>query len=640
MQHDTIAVIDFGGQYAHLIATKVRRLQVRADIVDPLAPLEELRAYKGIILSGSPSLSAYGEGEDYTKAMFDLPIPILGLCFGHQEIAKHYGGKVAHDRQEYGFAQAHILGASPIFAGLGPDEIVWMSHGDSVVELPDGFRELAYSTHVLPSEAIVSQAVAPGGTTGRNDSAAGATSRAAAGGRNHNAAIVSESLKRYGFQFHPEVDDTEHGQQMLENFTVRICGCRQTWTISGYVDEQMAAIRRRVGDGKVFLLASGGVDSSVCARLLIQTLGRERVHLLHIDNGFMRKDESRRVIERFRGWGIVENLHFVDASDRFLEALAGIVDPEKKRIAIGNTFIEVCQVEMERLGVADALLAQGTIYPDTIETGGTSRADVIKTHHNRVPLVEEMVRAGKVLEPIRDMYKVEVRELGAALGLPRDFLERHPYPGPGLGVRLLCAAGRTEGTAELGRITREAQGLARRFGLGARALPVRSVGVKGDLRAYEWPVFLCGAASWEEILEAANHIYKEVDGVNRCCYDLTENRHAAAPRFEVLPATVTRERLDLLREADAAVMEGLDRHDLMNEIWQCPTVLLPVSANGQGRELVVVRPVLSERAMTARPARLPAGLVAELRESILPLPGVSGLCLDVTTKPPGTIEWE
>lgn len=673
-QHDTIAVVDFGGQYAHLIATKVRRLHVHAEIIDPLSPLDALGAVKGIILSGSPSRSSFGEGADYTAGLLDLPIPILGLCFGHQEIAKHYGGSVAHERREYGYALARVVADSPIFSSLGPDEIVWMSHGDSVTALPPGFREIAYSVHAPKPllETAGARSVPPGVPTADEGADYDRETIVTADAEHRNAAIADESRKRYGLQFHPEVDDTEHGDAILANFALRICGCRPTWTVSGYADEQIAAIRARAGDGKVFLLASGGVDSTVCARVLIQALGADRVHLLHIDNGLMRKGESARVIDRFRSWGVTANLHFVDASDQFLKALAGLVDPEDKRVAIGTTFIEVCQAEMARLGVSTALLAQGTIYPDTIETGGTERADVIKTHHNRVPIVKEMIKAGRVIEPLRDLYKVEVRELGASLGLSRDLLDRHPFPGPGLGVRLLCSDGRSGATQmphgrqvrasagdtaqsqrvagghtaqahdmarELAEITQQAQRLAAQFNLGARAIPIRSVGVKGDLRSYEWPVFLCGASEWPAILEAANRIYSEVDGVNRCCYDLA-GRSSVAPEFAPVSATVTRERLDLLREADAEVMSALERFGLMEEVWQCPTVMLPVSVNGRGHELIVVRPVLSERAMTARPAWLPDALVERLRARILSLPDVSGLCLDVTTKPPGTIEWE
>jgi GMP synthase (glutamine-hydrolysing) len=627
MRHDRIAVVDFGGQYAHLIATKVRRLHVLAEIVDPLAPIETFSFYQGIILSGSPALSAHGEGEDYTREIYDLDIPILGFCFGHQEIAKRYGGRVEHTKREYGPATLHVLADNPLFAGLAREQVVWMSHGDTVTKLPAGFVELGYST--------------PTGAAGPTEG-------------HRNAALASESLRRYGFQFHPEVDDTEHGQEMLANFVLGICGCRATWTVTNYVEDQKREIRARAGKGSVFLLASGGVDSTVTARLLVAALGPARVHMLHIDNGLMRKDESRQVVERFRSWGVTEKLHFVDASERFLIALGGLVHPEHTRLAIGNTFIEVCEEQMERLGVGAALLAQGTIYPDTIETGGTQRADVIKTHHNRVPMVEAMVRAGKVLEPVHELYKVEVRELGAALGIESDFLERHPFPGPGLGVRLLCSKGRPatgsagDAAAELARVGRESDTIARRFGLGASALPIRSVGVKADLRAYEWPVFLYRRAqdgeSWDGILEAANHIYKEVAGVNRCVCDLSAapsgSGPGSGPELELLEAYVTRERLDLLREADALVMDGLARHGLMRAIWQCPTVLVPIRVGGRGRELVILRPVHSERAMTARPARLPVALVEELRRAILALPGVSGLAIDVTTKPPGTIEWE
>ncbi|MFH1144025.1 MAG: glutamine-hydrolyzing GMP synthase [Candidatus Eisenbacteria bacterium] len=605
MEHDRIAVLDFGGQYAHLIATKVRRLCVRTDIVDPLAPLEELARYRGLILSGSPALSAYGEGADYTHGIYDLTIPILGLCYGHQEMAKHYGGTIEHTRREYGPARLRILAQNSIFAGIDADPIVWMSHGDSVTRLPEGFVELGSSDY---------------------------------GPHHHrNAAIASDALRRYGFQFHPEVDDTERGDEMLANFVLGICGCRPTWTIPNYVEEQIAGIQRRVGEQQVFLLASGGVDSTVCARLLLEALGPARVHLLHIDNGLMRKDESRRILERFEHWGLVRNLHFLDASADFLDALAGIIEPEAKRIAIGNTFIEVCQREMARLGVSQAVLAQGTIYPDTIETGGTRRADVIKTHHNRVPLVAAMVKAGKVLEPLHDLYKTEVRELGALLGLDRDLLERHPFPGPGLGVRLLCSRGADPRSyAELAAIEPVARELAAPFGLWSAVIPIRSVGVKADLRAYEWPVMLEGDVPWEQILEAAGRIYRGVDGVNRCCYALSPMNGP----FRPLAAEVTRERLDLLREADHFAMEGLARHDMMGIVWQCPTVALPLEIDGHGRELIVLRPVLSARAMTARPARLPEALCRELREQILALPGVSGLCIDVTTKPPGTIEWE
>lgn len=603
MAHDKIAVVDFGGQYAHLIAAKIRNLRVLAEIVDPKAPLETFRSYRGIILSGSPALSAYDEESAYDKRIYDLPVPILGFCFGHQEIAKHYGGEVRHTQREYGPSVLTIRGSCPLFRGLGPEEVVWMSHGDTVTRLPPGFAEIGVSQ-------------VPGETP------------------HPNAAIACQRLKRYGFQFHPEVDDTVHGERMLHNFVFEVCRCRPDWTLDTYEEEALREIREKAGDRPVFLLASGGVDSTVCAVLLGKALGPERVRLLHVDNGLMRKGESQEILTEFRrrGWG--DNLHFVDASARFLEALRGVVAPEEKRRVIGDTFLKVFEEEVSRLDVKDGLLAQGTIYPDTIETGGTRRADVIKTHHNRVPAVEALIAQGRVLEPLRELYKAEVRELGERLGLPHSLVWRHPFPGPGLGIRLLCSDGRA---AEPEPGAREALiGLVRQAGVGAALLPVRSVGVKADLRSYESPILLWGVdLSSAEFLAA--RIYQKVPGVNRCVVDWTGGGLKEA---RPLPATVTAKRLNLLREADALVMEALRRHGLYTTVWQCPTVFVPLEIDGRGREFVVVRPVLSERAMTARPFLPPPEFLEEVRRGVQALPGVSGVALDVTTKPPGTIEWE
>jgi GMP synthase (glutamine-hydrolysing) len=606
MKHDAIAVIDFGGQYAHLIATKVRRLHVYAEIRQPEDAIEMFRDYKGIIISGSPSFSAFGEDSGYTKAIYDLPIPIVGFCFGHQEIAKHYGGKIVHGGKEWGHTDLHVCADSPLFKGLGQTEQVWMSHFDTVTEIGPDFEEI------------------------------GCSQLGADGDVHRFAAIASDKLKRYGFQFHPEVDDTVNGEKMIRNFVLDICACRPTWTMGNYVEEQIRRIRERVGGDSVFLLASGGIDSTVCAVLLGRALGPERLHLLHVDNGLMRKDESRGVVDRFKQMGLGRNLHFVDASEDFLNALKGLIEPEKKRLAIGNTFIEVFEREARKLGIAGHLLGQGTIYPDTIETGATKRSDTIKTHHNRVPLVEGMIKQGRVIEPLSDLYKVEVRELGELLGLDRDVVWKHPFPGPGLGVRLLCGTGAAD-RSEFERMVPEVKAAAGRFGIDAEILPIRSVGVKADLRAYEHPVLLSAAKPWEKIVEAAGTIFRDVYGINRCVWNLA----GGTPKtFEPLAATVTRERLDLLREADALVMDGMRRHGVYDDIWQCPTVLVPLRIDGKGRELVIVRPIHSERAMTARPAKLPGDLIAELKRDILALPGVSGLGLDVTSKPPGTIEWE
>jgi GMP synthase (glutamine-hydrolysing) len=604
MQHDTIAVIDFGGQYAHLIATKVRRLGVLAEIRQPEDPVEAFHGYKGIIISGSPALSSQGEDQDYTKGIYDLDLPIVGFCFGHQEIAKHYGGEVVHGGREWGQADLQIQGEPSLFSGLGPSERVWMSHYDSVTSVGPEFEELGYTV--------------------------------TAGGEHRYAAIGSETLKRYGLQFHPEVDDTVHGTEMISNFVFKICGCTASWSMERYLEEQVERIRGQVGDESVFLLASGGVDSTVAAVVIGEALGSDRLHLLHIDNGLMRKDESPRVLERFRRMGFGENLHFVDASETFLDALAGLVEPEEKRRAIGDAFVRVFQETARDLRIEDHLLGQGTIYPDTIETGGTQRADVIKTHHNRVPIIEKMIEEGKVVEPLADLYKVEVRELGERMEISDELLWRHPFPGPGLGVRLLCNSGEADRTGfDVAEPLLSEVSL--RFGMEALLLPIRSVGVKADLRAYEHPVLLSGSAPWDTLIQVASAVTGEIPGINRCIWNLAPD----TPSFATpLAASVTRERLDLLREADHIVMEALRRHNLYDDIWQCPTVLVPLQLGGLEGELIVLRPVISERAMTARPYPLPDPVLNDLRREILGLSGVSGLALDITSKPPGTIEWE
>jgi GMP synthase (glutamine-hydrolysing) len=608
LEHDTIAVLDFGGQYVHLIATKVRALGVYAEIRDPDDPVETFRHYKGLILSGSPALSALDAEADWSRGVLDLGIPVLGFCFGHQEIAKYAGGAVEHTAREYGAATLHVVADSPLLAGLQPQEPVWMSHGDSVTRLPAEFTELGYST---------------GGTDASHD--------------HRNAAIACEERRLYGLQFHPEVDDTPCGVQILRNFVLEVCGAKADWAVGDQIEERVAAIRDEVGDRDVLLLASGGVDSTVAALLFERAFGSEHLKLLHIDNGLMRKEESARVAAKMHELGLGPSLHVVDASADFLAALAGLTDPETKRRAIGVTFVEVFEREAAKLDLEHALLGQGTIYPDTIETGGTKRADVIKTHHNRVPLIEEMIRAGKVVEPLKDLYKTEVRELGRALGLDPESVERHPFPGPGLGIRV---ASETEIPADFDepRLQRDIDAVVADSSLRAIPLPVRLVGVKADLRSYEHPALLLGEnPGWEKLNALATLLTKSVPGINRCLFELSGRQPR---RVELIPATVTPQRLDLLRELDDLVMRALERHELMRSVWQCPTVLLPLRLDGRGSELVVVRPIHSERAMTARPAWIGDTCARELVEALLAFEPVGAVAIDITTKPPATIEWE
>ena len=602
-----IAVLDFGGQYVHLIATKVRALGVYAEIREPDDPVESFRHYRGIILSGSPALSAHDE-ESWNRGILDLGIPVLGFCFGHQEIAKHAGGAVEHTQREYGAATLHVVGRSPLFAGLADEEAVWMSHGDTVTALAGGFVEIGYST--------------------------GGADRA----RDHrNAAIACEERRQYGLQFHPEVDDTPCGRRILENFVVGICRAERGWSVGDQVAERAATLQQEVGDREVLLLVSGGVDSTVAAKLFERALGASRLRLLHIDNGLMRKDESASVVSKLARLGLGPCLEQVDASAEFLGALEGLTDPEAKRRAIGDTFVRVFEREAARLGLGEVLLGQGTIYPDTIETGATRRADVIKTHHNRVPVIQEMMRAGKVVEPLKDLYKVEVRELGRSLGLDAESVDRHPFPGPGLGIRVAAARGVPDDYDEP-RLRREIGEVLRGSGLVGIPLPVRSVGVKADLRSYEHPALLSGRfPGWGRLTEIATTLTKRVRDLNRCLFELSGR---APKEVRLVPATVTRARLDLLRELDAIVMGALERHGLMREVWQCPTVLVPVCLDGRGEEMVVIRPVHSERAMTARPAWIGEACAAEITRALMAFEPVGAVAIDATTKPPATIEWE
>lgn len=612
MAHDKIAVIDFGGQYAHLIANKIRRLHVLGEIIDPQAPIDQFRGYKGIILSGSPDISSADEGSDFTKEIFDLDVPILGFCYGHQEVAKRYGGVVEHTQREYGTAKLHITRPSRILSGLGPVESVWMSHGDTVTRAPADFEVLAYSD--------------------------------VGGERTENAAIACDARKRYGFQFHPEVEHTRNGERMLANFVLDVCGCKQDWTMARFIDEAEAGIREVVGDRQVLLLASGGIDSTVAAKLLAAAIGTERLHLLHVDTGLMRQGESQGVVAELRALGLAPSLHFVDASSEFLDRLAGVVEPEKKRRIIGDTFIDIVEREASKLDLTNFVLGQGTIYPDRIETKGSKRADLIKTHHNRVPIIEQMIRDGRVVEPLQDLYKTEVRELARELGLAASAVLRHPFPGPGLGIRVLCADGPEPSRDDAEAATAIAAVLAG-SGLAGTRLPIRSVGVKGDLRSYERPVMLRAASGTapvldhdhDDLLHLAARLYRTVPGINRVLLALAPATWETAT---VVPATITRERLSLLRELDAFVMGALERHGIAKDVWQCPTVIVPIALDGKGQELLILRPVETERGMTASPARLPAALCSEVVAEARRHPAISGVAIDLTTKPPGTIEWE
>ncbi len=498
-----ILILDFGGQYNQLIARRVRECRVYCEVKPWTTPLEELKAFDpiGIIFTGGPR-SVYREGSPTVdKSIFTWGVPILGICYGCQLMAHLLGGEVvpAQDdsAREYGKTATHYDTACKLFQGLPREGVSWMSHGDYMSRVPEGFA-----------------------LTARSDACP-------------NAAIADEARGFYGVQFHPEVSHTEHGLDMLRNFLYSVCGAAGDWTMGDYKNTILQTVREKVGDGRVLLALSGGVDSSVAAALLAEAVGRQ-LTCVFVDHGLMRLNEGDEVEAAFAPWDI--NFVRVDAGDRFLTKLAGVTDPEEKRKIIGEEFIRVFEEEARKLGAVD-FLAQGTIYPDVIESGA-GEAAVIKSHHN-VGGLPDCVDFQEILEPLRLLFKDEVRQLGRELGLPEYLVSRQPFPGPGLAIRILG-----EVTREKADQLRQADFIFREELAGAgedRRLSQyfavltdsRSVGVMGDGRTYDYTLALRAVttsdfmtADWARIPydlldRVSTRIVNEVAGINRIVYDIT-----------------------------------------------------------------------------------------------------------------------
>ncbi|MCX6780255.1 MAG: glutamine-hydrolyzing GMP synthase, partial [Candidatus Magasanikbacteria bacterium] len=549
-----IAILDFGSQYTHLIARRVRELGVVSHIYANDVPVSKLKNASGVILSGGPRSLVRDKKLKIDKKIFDLGLPILGLCYGHQMLADIFGGKVASGQaREYGLANLKVQDA-PIFAGVKKNSNVWMSHGDHVSKLPKGFVQIAGSN----SESI--------------------------------AAMYNAQKKFYGFQFHPEVAHSKEGKKMLHNFIFNICDTQKNWD----TNLMMAAIENEIikeaQDKNVFLLVSGGVDSAVCFALLEKVLGKKRVFGLHIDSGTMRQNETKKISTALKKLGF-DNLHIHNAQKEFLAALKNVSEPEQKRKIIGDLFLDITDRIMKEKNMSGSgwLLGQGTIYPDTIESGGTKNADVIKTHHNRVPRVQQMIADGKIIEPLKELYKDEVRAIGLKLGLPKSMVQRHPFPGPGLAIRCLCSNGSKDLTTTI------APNLLK--------LPVKSVGVQGDERSYSHPALLIGSnPGWAKLRALSPTItnkHKEVNRVLLPIFGDLKNINKA----KLNKAYLTKPRLELLRKIDAIVDEAILADKKCAKIWQCPTVVIPFGY--KNKESIVLRPVESEEAMTVSFAQIP-----------------------------------
>jgi GMP synthase (glutamine-hydrolysing) len=510
MKKESILVLDFGGQYTQLIARRIRELNVYSEIVPHTITPEEIRKHnaKGIVLSGGPA-SVYEEGAFHSDpSLLQMGLPVLGICYGMQLITYQLGGKVAGaERKEYGPATIEVKN-DRLFHGLDPQQDVWMSHGDRILESPKGFKSIA---------ATANSPV---------------------------AAICDDAGILYGIQFHPEVVHTKHGKEILRNFVFEICKCKGDWTPASFIEETCEAVREKVKKGKILCALSGGVDSTVMAFLLKKAVGDALVPLF-IDNGLLRLNEGEQVTKRLQAAGL--NVRYYDASEYFLTGLQNVENPEEKRKIIGRAFVDVFEkIASEIEGIH--YLAQGTLYPDVIESGGfRGTAQVIKTHHNLIDVIQKMKL--ELIEPFREIFKDEVRRIGKELNLPDEILYRQPFPGPGLAVRLL--------------------------------------------------------------------------------------------------GPISREGLDLLRKADAVVKEEIVRAGLYRQLWQSFAVLLPVRSvgvmgdNRTYSNVVALRAVQSQDGMTADWVRLPYDVLATISSRIVnEIPGINRVVYDITSKPPGTIEWE
>ncbi len=503
---ETIIVLDFGSQYSQLIARRIRELEVYCELIPYNAPPEQIERLNpgGYILSGGPAGVYAPDAPHLPDVVLNTNVPILGICYGMQLLVYHFGGQVApSDKREYGFTTLKITQPdAPLFAEISESELsVWMSHGDRVTQLPPGFQTLAQSPN------------------------------------SDYAAIGHLERKLYGLQFHPEVTHTPQGKDLLRAFLYEICGCKGGWTVHNFIEESIVRIREQVGDGQVVCGLSGGVDSSVTAALLHRAIG-DQLTCIFVNNGLLRKNEPEQVVETFQS-GMHARLVAVDATQEFLSALAGVTDPEAKRTIIGEKFIRIFEAEARKLGQVD-FLAQGTLYPDVIESANRNQNDPaarIKTHHNVGGLPDDMQL--QLIEPLRYLFKDEVRAVGETLGLPSQIVWRHPFPGPGLAVRLLgeITWERLETLRAADAILIEELWNSGWYHKTAQAfavlLPVQSVGVMGDGRTYS-SVIAIRAVTTDDFMTAdwahlpvvllthiSNRIVNEVPSVNRVVYDIT-----------------------------------------------------------------------------------------------------------------------